>query len=70
MIEIPDDRFAEACHKLPWVNDLLDRLIGSSPLEREQTVSQLTKDGWIVRLEQRLEQEKEVTQNVELLEAA
>ena len=26
MIEIPDDRFAEACHKLPWVNDLLDRL--------------------------------------------
>ena len=70
MNEISDDRFAEACQKLPWVNYLLDRLVGGSPLEREQTVAQLTNDGWLANMEQRTNQEKEAAQNAELSKAA
>ena len=70
IIEIPDDRFAEACQKLPWANYLLDRLVGGSPLEREQTVAQLTNDGWLASMEQRINQEKEAAQNAELSKAA
>ena len=56
-----DDRFAEACHMIEYVDYLLDVLMFAELEQRVKAVDMLLKDGTIAALEQRLKRlEKEV----------
>ena len=56
-----DDRFAEACHMIEYVDHLLDVLMFAELEQRVKAVDMLLKDGTISALEQRLKRlEKEV----------
>ena len=53
-----DKRFVEACHHLPWVEYQLDILLQGDSYERGETVSNLTADGYIRKLQDRLREER------------
>ena len=53
-----DKRFVEACHRLPWVEYQLDILLQGDSYERGETVSNLTADGYIRKLQARLREER------------
>ena len=53
-----DKRFVEACHRLPWVEYQLDILLQGDSYERGETVSELTTDGYIRKLQARLRKER------------
>ena len=53
-----DERFVEACHRLPWVDYQLDILLQGDPYERSEVVSELTVDGYIRKLQARLREER------------
>ena len=53
-----DKRFVEACHRLPWVEYQLDILLQGDSYERGETVSNLTADGYIRKLQDRLREEQ------------
>ena len=42
-----DERFVEACHRLPWAEYQLDILLQGDSYERGEVVSELTADGYI-----------------------
>lgn len=51
----PDSQFVEACHKLDYVEYLLDTLIQGDSYERADVVNALEADGKIRKLKHRLE---------------
>ena len=53
-----DERFVEACHRLPWVEYQLDILLQGDSYERGEVVSELTADGYIRKLQARLREER------------
>lgn len=53
-----DERFVEACHRLPWVEYQLDILLQGDSYERSEVVSELTADGYIRKLQARLREER------------
>ena len=53
-----DERFVEACHGLPWAEYQLDILLQGDSYERGETVSELTADGYICKLQARLREER------------
>ncbi len=56
--DVPDERFVEACHRLPWAEYQLDILLQGDSYERGETVSELTTDGYIRKLQARLRKER------------
>ena len=54
----PDERFVEACHRLPWAEYQLDILLQGDSYERSEVVSELTADGYIRKLQARLRKER------------
>ena len=56
--DVPDKRFVEACHRLPWAEYQLDILLQGDSYERGETVSNLTADGYIRKLQARLRKER------------
>ena len=56
--DVPDKRFVEACHRLPWAEYQLDILLQGDSYERGETVSNLTADGYIRKLQARLREER------------
>ena len=56
--EAPDERFVEACHRLPWAEYQLDILLQGDSYERGEVVSELTADGYIRKLQARLREER------------
>ena len=56
--EAPDERFVEACHRLPWAEYQLDILLQGDSYERSEVVSELTADGYIRKLQTRLREER------------
>ena len=52
--DVPDVQFVEACHCLPWAEYQLDILLQGDSYERGETVSNLTADGYIRKLQARL----------------
>ena len=56
--DVPDERFVEACHRLPWAEYQLDILLQGDSYERGETVSNLTADGYIRKLQARLREER------------
>ena len=56
--DVPDKRFVEACHRLPWAEYQLDILLQGDSYERGETVSELTTDGYIRKLQARLRKER------------
>ena len=56
--DVPDERFVEACHRLPWAEYQLDILLQGDSYERGETVSKLTADGYIRKLQARLREER------------
>lgn len=56
--DVLDDRFVEACHRLPWAEYQLDILLQGDSYERGETVSELTADGYIHKLQTRLREER------------
>ena len=55
--DVPDERFVEACHRLPWAEYQLDILLQGDSYERGEVVSELTADGYIRKLQARLRKE-------------
>ena len=55
--DVLDERFVEACHRLPWAEYQLDILLQGDSYERGETVSNLTADGYIRKLQARLRKE-------------
>ena len=53
-----DERFVEACHRLPWAEYQLDILLQGDSYERGETVSNLTANGYIRKLQARLREER------------
>ena len=53
-----DERFVEACHRLPWAEYQLDILLQGDSYERGEVVSELTADGYIRKLQARLRKER------------
>ena len=53
--EAPDERFAEACHKLDEVEYYLDILTSGNSYERSEVIHQQMADGKLDELRQRLE---------------
>lgn len=53
-----DERFVEACHRLPWAEYQLDILLQGDSYERSEVVSELTADGYIRKLQARLREER------------
>lgn len=45
-----DERFVEACHRLPWVEYQLDVLLQGDSQERTETIGQLLEDDTIGKL--------------------
>ncbi len=56
--DVLDERFVEACHRLPWVEYQLDILLQGDSYERGEVVSELTADGYIRKLQARLRKEQ------------
>ena len=56
--DVLDERFVEACHRLPWVEYQLDILLQGDSYERGEVVSELTADGYIRKLQARLRKER------------
>ena len=56
--DVPDVQFVEACHCLPWAEYQLDILLQGDSYERGETVSNLTADGYIRKLQARLRKER------------
>ena len=56
--DVLDERFVEACHRLPWAEYQLDILLQDDPYERGEVVSELTADGYIRKLQARLREEQ------------
>lgn len=56
--DVPDERFVEACHRLPWAEYQLDILLQGDSYERGEVVSELTTDGYIRKLLARLRKER------------
>ena len=56
--DVPDKRFVEACHRLPWAEYQLDILLQGDSYERGEVVSELTADGYICKLQTRLRKEQ------------
>lgn len=56
--DVLDERFVEACHRLPWAEYQLDILLQGDSYERGETVSNLTADGYIRKLQARLREEQ------------
>ena len=56
--DVLDERFVEACHRLPWAEYQLDILLQGDSYERGETVSNLTADGYIRKLQARLRKER------------
>ena len=56
--DVPDERFVEACHRLPWAEYQLDILMQSDSYERSEVVSELTAGGFIRKLQTRLREEQ------------
>lgn len=56
--DVLDERFVEACHRLPWAEYQLDILLQGDSYERGETVSNLTVDGYIRKLQARLREEQ------------
>lgn len=56
--DVLDERFVEACHRLPWAEYQLDVLLQGDSYERGETVSELTADGYIHKLQARLREER------------
>lgn len=50
--EAPDERFAEACHKLDEAEYYLDILAFGDSYERAEVVSYLLADGWLDKLKE------------------
>ena len=53
-----DERFVEACHRLPWAEYQLDILLQGDSYERGEVVSELTADGYIRKLQAHLREEQ------------
>lgn len=53
-----DERFVEACHRLPWAEYQLDILLQGDSYERGEVVSELTANGYICKLQTRLREER------------
>lgn len=53
-----DERFVEACHRLPWAEYQLGILLQGDSYERSEVVSELTADGYIRKLQARLREER------------
>ena len=51
----PDDRFVQACHKLDYVEYLVDLLIMSDSYERTEVVNMMLTDGKLAKLQRYLE---------------
>ena len=56
--DVLDERFVEACHRLPWAEYQLDILLQGDSYERSEVVSELTADGYIRKLQTRLREER------------
>ena len=56
--DVLDERFVEACHRLPWAEYQLDILLQGDSYERGEVVSELTADGYIRKLQARLREEQ------------
>ena len=56
--EAPDERFVEACHRLPWAEYQLDILLQGDSYERGEVVSELTANRYICKLQTRLREER------------
>ena len=56
--DVLDERFMEACHRLPWAEYQLDILLQGDSYERGEVVSELTADGYIRKLQARLREER------------
>lgn len=56
--DVLDERFVEACHRLPWAEYQLDILLQGDSYERGEVVSELRADGYIRKLQARLREER------------
>ena len=56
--DVPDERFVETCHRLPWAEYQLGILLQGDSYERSEVVSELTADGYIRKLQTRLREER------------
>ena len=56
--DVPDERFVEACHRLPWAEYQLDILLQGDSYERGEVVSELTAGGYIRKLQTCLREER------------
>ena len=56
--DVVDERFVEACHRLPWAEYQLDILLQGDSYERGEAVSELTAGGFIRKLQARLRKER------------
>ena len=56
--DVPDERFVESCHRLPWAEYQLGILLQGDSYERSEVVSELTADGYIRKLQTRLREER------------
>ena len=54
----PDARFVEACHRLDYVEYLVDLLIGSNSYERTKVIDMMMTDGTLQKLQTYLENVK------------
>lgn len=66
--ETLNERFVEACHRLPWAEYLLDALLQGDSHERETVVQQLMADGSIQKINRQLKEwRKETTHNAQTI---
>ena len=56
--DVLDERFVEACHRLPWAEYQLDILLQGDSYERGEVVSELTANRYICKLQARLREEQ------------
>ncbi len=61
-----DDRFVEACHRLDYVEYLLDELIQADPPERADIVATLATNNKLGNLKQRIERLRKEDEHYEL----
>ena len=54
----PDDRFVQACHKLDYVEYLVDLLIMGDSYERTEVIEMMLTDGKLTKLQKYLEKVK------------
>ena len=54
----PDDRFVQACHKLDYVEYLVDLLIMGDSYERTEVINMMLTDGKLTKLQRYLEKVK------------